>query len=95
VMGHPSVLECAVVGVPADVEAGEDEVLAVVVVEGNAAPAEILAWCEGKIPAFAIPRYLRVVAELPKTPSQKIRKAVLRAETLGPETFDRQAVHVS
>ncbi|GER22302.1 ATP-dependent acyl-CoA ligase [Zafaria cholistanensis] len=95
VMGHPAVAECAVVGVPADVEAGEDEVLAVVVLTEAAAPAEILSWCEGRIPAFAIPRYLRVVDELPKTPSQKIRKAVLRAEALGPDTFDRLAVSVS
>jgi carnitine-CoA ligase len=95
VMGHPAVVECAVVGVPADVEAGEDEVLAVVVVTQDVEPAEILAWCEGRIPAFAIPRYLRVVDELPKTPSQKIRKAVLRTEAIDASTFDRQAVSVS
>jgi len=95
VMGHPAVVECAVVGVPADVEAGEDEVLAVVVVNEAAAPADILSWCEGRIPAFAIPRYLRIVDELPKTPSQKIRKAVLRAEAIDPDTFDRLAVPVS
>lgn len=92
VMGHPSVVEAAVVGVPADYEAGEDEVLAAVVVSEEVDPQELLEWCEGKIPAFAIPRYLRVVEELPKTPSQKIRKAVLREEATGGDTFDRQAV---
>lgn len=91
VMGHPAVLEAAVVGVPADFEAGEDEVLAAVVVKGDADPAEILEWCKGKIPAFAIPRYLRVVDELPKTPSQKIRKAVLREQAIDENTFDSQA----
>ena len=95
VMGHPAVVECAVVGVPADVEAGEDEVLAVVVVNDDVAPEEILSWCEGRIPAFAIPRFLRIVDELPKTPSQKIRKAVLRAEAIDGDTFDRLAVSVS
>ncbi|WP_336713848.1 AMP-binding protein [Arthrobacter sp. USHLN218] len=95
VMGHPAVVECAVVGVPADVEAGEDEVLAVVVVTEDVDPSEILGWCEGRIPAFAIPRYLRIVEELPKTPSQKIRKAVLRTEAIDANTFDRQAVPVS
>jgi carnitine-CoA ligase len=95
VMGHPAVAEAAVVGVPADVEAGEDEVLAVVVVSEPVEPAEILTWCEGKIPAFAIPRYLRIVDELPKTPSQKIRKAVLRDDALDGNTFDRQATPVS
>lgn len=92
VMGHPSVVEAAVVGVPADYEAGEDEVLAAVVVSEEVDPQELLEWCEGKIPAFAIPRYLRIVDELPKTPSQKIRKAVLRDEATGGDTFDRQTV---
>ena len=92
VMGHPAVVEAAVVGVPADYEAGEDEVLAAVVVSEEVDPQELLEWCEGRIPAFAIPRYLRVVEELPKTPSQKIRKAVLREEATGGDTFDRLAV---
>lgn len=94
VMGHPAVVEAAVVGVPADEEAGEDEVLAVVVLKEPVEPAAILDWCQGKIPAFAIPRYLRVVDELPKTPSQKIRKAVLRVDALDESTFDSQAAAV-
>lgn len=90
--GTPAVEEVAVVGVPADFEAGEDEVLAAVVLSEDVDPAEVLKWCEGKIPAFAIPRYLRVVEELPKTPSQKIRKAVLREQSIDEHTFDSQAV---
>ena len=39
ILGHPAVAECAVVGVPADFEAGEDEVLAVVVAPGDVDPA--------------------------------------------------------
>ena len=92
VLGHPAVVECAVIGVPADQDAGEDEVLAVVVTNGEtASAAEILDWCEGRIPAFAIPRYLRVVAALPKTPSEKVRKAALREDGITPDTFDRTA----
>mgnify|MGYP001160557824 FL=1 len=96
VLGHPDVLECAVVGVPADVEAGEDEVLAAVIVSGEAGPggtvdpAGILDWCVGRIPAFAIPRYLRVVEALPKTPSEKVRKAVLREDGIPAGTYDRE-----
>ena len=89
ILGHPAVAECAVVGVPADVEAGEDEVLAVVVLSEPAEPAEIIDWCAGKIPAFAIPRYLRVADALPKTPSEKVRKAALRETSITPDTYDR------
>jgi carnitine-CoA ligase len=88
-LGHPAVVEAAVIGVPADVEAGEDEVLAVVVVSSPASPAEVLEWCAGRIPAFAIPRYLRVVDALPKTPSEKVRKAVLREDGVTTDTYDR------
>jgi len=94
VLGHPAVVECAVIGVPADVEGGEDEVLATVVCNGNGTPdpQEILSWCDGRVPAFAIPRYLRFVNELPKTPSEKVRKAALREEGVTPDTYDRTAV---
>jgi crotonobetaine/carnitine-CoA ligase len=91
-LAHPAVVECAVIGVPADVEAGEDEVLAVLVVSEQVDPAELLAWCDGKIPAFAIPRFLRQVDALPKTPSEKVRKAALREDGITMDTFDRTAV---
>lgn len=90
VLGHPAVHECAVIGVPADVEAGEDEVLAAIVVTEPLDPAELLAFCDGRIPAFARPRFIRTVDALPKTPSEKVRKAVLRDEGITSDTFDAQ-----
>jgi crotonobetaine/carnitine-CoA ligase len=92
ILGHPSVVEAAVLGVPADQEAGEDEVLAVVVTSQPTDPAEVLEWCRGRIPAFAIPRYLRVVDALPKTPSEKVRKAALREDGITIDTFDSTRV---
>ncbi len=91
VLAHPAVVECAVIGVPADVEAGEDEVLAAIVVREDVDPADLLAFCDGRIPAFARPRFVRVVGELPKTPSEKVRKSVLRDEGITPDTFDATA----
>jgi crotonobetaine/carnitine-CoA ligase len=89
ILDHPAVSECAVIGVPARVDGGEDEVLAAVVA-GSVKPEEILDWCTGRIPEFAIPRYLRFVDALPKTPSEKVRKAALREAGVTPDTFDRQ-----
>ena len=85
-------IECAVLGVPADQEAGEDEVLAVVVVSEPVDPEDVLEWCDGKIPAFAIPRFVRFVDALPKTPSEKVRKSVLRDAGRTADTYDRAAV---
>ena len=81
ILTHERVLECAVVAVPADGAASEDEVMAVVVLEPGAtwSSAEFWEHCERAMPYFAVPRYVRFVDELPKTPSGKIQKAELRA----------------
>ena len=89
ILAHPGVEECAVIGVAAGVEAGEDEVMAVLTLAKPVPAAEIWQWCQGRIPAFAIPRFLRFVDALPKTPSEKIRKAELRRAGLTEDTFDR------
>jgi crotonobetaine/carnitine-CoA ligase len=90
-LGHPAVAECAVIGVPADVDAGEDEVLAVVVATGPLGAGELWDFCQGKIPGFAIPRFVRFVDALPKTPSEKVRKAVLRDSGITADTHDRMS----
>jgi crotonobetaine/carnitine-CoA ligase len=83
ILADPRALECAVVAVPADGAAAEDEVMAVVVLESGQQwdPSDFWAHCERSMPYFAVPRYVRFVSELPKTPSGKIRKAVLREAT--------------
>ncbi len=72
--------ECAVVAVPADQDAGEDEVMVFVVREPGSGigPAEVWEHADRRLPYFAVPRYVSFLDELPKTPSEKIRKAALR-----------------
>lgn len=91
---HPAISQCAVVAVPADVEAGEDEVMAVLVVaDGATLDAEAFwGFCDRQLPRFAVPRYVRVRAALPKTPSEKVQKQLLRSEGVTAETFDREGV---
>ena len=87
---HPAIKEVAVVGVPAQQEAGEDEVMAFIVLCDGASldPQEFWQFAEQQLPYFAVPRYLRIIAELPKTPSEKIRKVDLRAIGVDAETHD-------
>ena len=92
ILGHPAVSECAVIGVPADVEAGEDEVMAVIVSSEPLTANDIWAWCQGRVPAFAIPRFVRFITALPRTPSEKIRKSELREQGITTDTNDRNAV---
>jgi crotonobetaine/carnitine-CoA ligase len=87
----PRVAEVAIVGVPS--ELSEEEVLAVVVLRPGAAltPAELLDHCQEHLPHFAVPRYVRFLGELPKTPSQRIEKYKLRADGVTADTWDRTA----
>jgi crotonobetaine/carnitine-CoA ligase len=41
------------------------------------------------MPAFAVPRFLRFVDDLPKTPSQRVQKAKLRGLGITGDTHDR------
>ncbi|HEY9568899.1 MAG TPA: O-succinylbenzoate-CoA ligase, partial [Thalassobaculum sp.] len=90
ILGHPDVREAAVVAVPS--EHTEDEVLAVLApVAGRSIdPAAICAWLEPRLPRFMIPRYIRVVDELPKTPTAKVEKHALRAHGLTGRCWDRE-----
>ena len=90
-VSHPALAEVAAIGVPADQEAGEDEVMVFLVPEPGAEiiTEEVWAYADKQLPAFAVPRYLRVVDELPKTPSEKVRKMVLREPGVDAETHDR------
>ena len=88
---HASVADCAVVGVAADEQAGEDEVMAFVVPRPGAVLdfASLAAWCDTRMPAFMIPRYFDTLAELPRTPTEKVRKKELRERGVAASTWDR------
>lgn len=87
---HPWVLEAAVVGVPSDL--GEDDILLFVTVPPGRELdyVELLDFCGTRMPYFAVPRYVEVVDELPKTIIGRVRKDVLRARGVGPAAWDRE-----
>ncbi len=88
---HPSIAEVAAIGVPADQEAGEDEVMVFIVPEEGfqISPDDIWEYSQKQLPDFAIPRYIHFLQELPKTPSEKIRKIELREMGVTTDTNDR------
>ena len=88
-LAHDDVRECAAVAVPS--EHTEDEVLIVVTpVEGRAVdPAALVGWLEGRVPRFMLPRYVRVMDDLPKTASGKVQKHVMRAEGVTADSWSR------
>ena len=75
---HPAVAAVAVY--PVRSELAEDEVMAAVVARDGEAldPAALVAFCRDRLPRFAIPRYLELVADLPRTENGKVQKFRLR-----------------
>jgi carnitine-CoA ligase len=90
VTDHPAVREAAAVAVPSPV--GEDDVLVVVApVDGaEVDPEELLRYLVPRLPHYMVPRYVRIVAELPKTPTAKVRKHLLRSEGATAGCYDRE-----
>lgn len=76
---HPAVQMTAVFGI-ASAEGDEDDVCAFVVpaIPHTVGAAELHAFAEANMPKFMRPRHIRVVEELPKTPTNKIEKYKLR-----------------
>ena len=83
---HPDVLESAVIGVP-DELAGEVLEAYVVLREGvdggPEAESALQKWVKTEFAAHAFPRKVHFVRELPKTPSGKIQRFLLRKERSG------------
>ncbi len=80
IKANPNVLDAAVVAVPSDL--GEDEVKAYVTPREGAIvdPEQVVYWCAEHLAYFKVPRYWEVRDELPRTPSLRVRKDVLRQE---------------
>ena len=85
---HPAVVDAAVY--PVDSELGEDEVMAALVTQGTVDFAEMTEFCRPRLASFAIPRFFRVVDDLPKTENGKVRKTVLKAEGRKLAAWDRE-----
>jgi crotonobetaine/carnitine-CoA ligase len=94
-LSHPMVREAAAIAVPSP--QGEDDILAVVALAAGASlePAELLSHLRPRMAYFMLPRYFRFLATLPKTPSMRVRKDILRSEGITMDTWDRVAAGIA
>ena len=105
---HPGVLDCAVIAVPSDVGEDDvkayvvprpftslDEKGPKQPGDGEMAqlrPEDVVYWCADRLAYFKVPRYVELRDDLPRTPSLRVRKELLRQERedLISGSFDRE-----
>jgi carnitine-CoA ligase len=94
VRAHPAVEEVVAVGVAS--EGGEEEVLIALVVRSDfrLSPGELTEFLMPRLAYFMVPRYIRFVAEIPKTETNKQRKVVFRDAGVTTDTWDREAAGI-
>ncbi|MCZ4492727.1 MAG: putative crotonobetaine/carnitine-CoA ligase [Conexibacter sp.] len=95
VCDHPEIRECAAIPVPSEWTEEEVKVVVVRATGSTLTGQELVDFLLPRVPRFMVPRYVEFVGELPKTPTQKIRKAELRALGITDDTWDREASRAS
>ena len=82
---------CACIGIPSDLAVPgqtipDDDIKIFVVRKAGSmlTGAELYAFLEPRVPVFMLPRYIEFIEELPRTPTQKVRKMDLRERPRDP-----------
>lgn len=88
---HPDVVEAAAFGVPS--ELSEEEIMVALILREDASgdTRSICEWAASRMPYFAVPRYIRIVNDLPRSPTGKVLKFELRDQGIVADTWDRLA----
>ena len=71
---------------------GEDEVMVCLTLKPGMelTPGELIAHCAEQMAYFMVPRYLRFMEALPKTPTERVQKVLLRDQGVTADTWDRE-----
>ncbi len=85
------VAEVAAIAVPCDLGGDDLKVVVVLKEAGRLTHEALIDHAQRRLPKFSIPRYVEFVDGLPKTPTNKVQKHVLRATPFTSFTWDRIA----
>ncbi|GAA1949140.1 ATP-dependent acyl-CoA ligase [Nocardioides panacihumi] len=88
---HVDVREAAVIGVPSDL--GEEDVAALLVLREDATvdPVALRGFLAVDLPKHALPRFIEIVAELPKTPTERVNKDQVRTRGITAAAWDAES----
>jgi len=93
-LSHPGVKAAAVF--PVRSALAEDEVMAALVRKAGSPvnEADVIAFCEPRLPHFAIPSFIEFMDDLPRTENGKIQKFQLRERGVAATTWSRDAAGI-
>tara|TARA_B100000315_G_scaffold259757_1_gene317056 strand:+ start:60 stop:497 length:438 start_codon:yes stop_codon:yes gene_type:complete len=83
ILSHPEVAEVAVIGQSSE-RWGESPFALVVRKSELLSDVDVLQFCDGKLARFKLPKGVAFVDEIPRNPSGKVLKRVLREQFPGP-----------
>jgi crotonobetaine/carnitine-CoA ligase len=86
---HPAVQDSAAVGVPSDLSEEEVKLCLVLKPGQRVSEEELWHYCKANLPRYMVPRYIEILAELPHTATQRVRKFLL-AESGTATAWDRK-----
>jgi crotonobetaine/carnitine-CoA ligase len=87
-LAHPDVAEAAAYGVPSELT--EEDVMVAIVPRAGATldPAILRHWLGQRLAPHMLPRYVRIAAGLPRTPTEKVAKHALIAAGITADAID-------
>jgi crotonobetaine/carnitine-CoA ligase len=90
-MRHPALADVAVHAVPSELTEDDLKVTATLREDATATEEELFRWCIDELPYFALPRYIELRAELPRSPVGRVLKRELRDEARTDAWWDTEA----
>jgi crotonobetaine/carnitine-CoA ligase len=94
-MSHGALADVAVHAVPSPLTEDDLKVTATVKEGASVTEEDLFRWCVDELPYFALPRYIELRAELPRSPVGRVLKRELRDEGVTSATWDAEAAGIT
>jgi crotonobetaine/carnitine-CoA ligase len=78
---HPAIEDCAMIGVATDIGEAEIKLFVALKMDAHLAAHELSQWLSSRLARFQRPRYITIVDQFERTPSQRIMKHKLSRRT--------------
>jgi len=95
IMSHGAFADVAVHAVPSPLTEDDLKITATLAEGRSVTEEELFRWCVEQLPYFALPRYIELRAELPRSPVGRVLKRELRDDGVTETTWDAEAAGIT